>query len=57
MKVSPELTDKYRNEHRHLFLSGEELSVVKSEVEQEHEQTKKRSRGATGTSMNKRQHR
>ena len=57
MKISPELTDKYRNEHRHLFLSEEELSVVKSEVEQEHGRTKKRSHGATGTSMNKRQHR
>ena len=41
MKVSPELMDKYQNKHRHLFLSGEELSVVKEEVEQEHEGIKK----------------
>ena len=44
MKVSPELTGKYRNEHKHLLLSGEELSVVKRECEQEQKRTKKRPR-------------
>ena len=52
MKVSPELTAKYRSKHRGLFLSGEELSVVEREVEQECKRTKKRSCDSTGTSAN-----
>ena len=57
MKVSSELTNKYRNKHNDLFLSGEELSVVKREDEQECEQPKKRSRGTVDTPTNKRRRR
>jgi len=55
MKVIPELTDRYHNEHNHLCLSGEDLATAEREVEQERERTKKRSRPTTCNSKNKKQ--
>ena len=54
MKVSSELTLNYRNKHKSLFPSEEELSVMEGEGEQGRKLTKKRSHSAVRTSMNKR---